>query len=130
MSDLVVDVVTAERVVFSGPALEVRVPGFAGEFGVLPGHTNFLSVLSAGVATVVTPSGSKRFVIGRGFAEAGPDRVVILTDLCESGEGIDRAQAQKELEQAEAAMVASAAGSEERTRAEQAAELARARLSF
>jgi F-type H+-transporting ATPase subunit epsilon len=130
MSDLVVDVVTPERVVFSGPAHEARVPGVAGEFGVLPGHANFLSLLRAGVATLVTPDGTKRFVIGRGFAEAGPERLVILTDLYDSGEGIDRAKAQKELDEAQLAMAATAADSEERLQAEQAAELARARLDF
>jgi F-type H+-transporting ATPase subunit epsilon len=130
MSGLNVDIVTPERVVFSGEVSEIRVPGEAGEFGVLPGHANFLSLLRAGVATLLTSDGDKRFVIGRGFAEAGSERVVILTDTYEDSDNVDKSKAQSDLEKAETTISATAEGSEERNAAELAAELARARLSL
>lgn len=102
MSELVVDIVTPEKVLYSGAVTEVRVPGVHGEFGVLPDHTFFLSLLRPGVAAVDTPSGTRRFVVGRGFAEAGPDKVVVLTDVCLPAEAVDKAAAQSLLEEAEA----------------------------
>lgn len=130
MSGLNVDIVTPERIVYSGPVSEIRVPGHAGEFGVLSGHANYLALLHAGVATLITGAGNQRFVIGRGYAEAGADRLVILTDSYEDAENVDKDAARRELEDAEAIIGKSAEGSEERMRAELAAELARARLSL
>jgi F-type H+-transporting ATPase subunit epsilon len=99
------DIVTPERQVFSGSANEVRVPGWEGEFGVLPEHASFLSLAKAGVLAIIDASGESRFVIGRGFAEAGPDRVVVLTEVCESADQVDKsaagaakAEAEKKLE--------------------------------
>jgi len=87
------DIVTPERLVYSGSALEVRVPGWEGEFGVLPDHANFLSLGRAGVLSVVDGGGESRFVVGRGFAEAGPDRVVVLAEVCESPDKVDKSAA-------------------------------------
>ena len=99
------DIVTPERQVFSGSATEVRVPGWEGEFGVLPDHASFLSLAKAGVLSVIDPAGETRYVIGRGFAEAGPTRVVVLTEVCESADQVDKsaagmskAEAERELE--------------------------------
>lgn len=101
MADLHVDIVTPQRLVFSGQAAEVRAPGWEGEFDILPGHTLFLSLLHGGVLELVTGNGSQRFVIGRGFAEAGPDRVTILTDRCVAPDDVDKAAAQQDLVQLE-----------------------------
>lgn len=130
MAELTVDIVTPEKLVYSGPASEIRVPGWHGEFGVLPGHTAFLSLLRGGVTVVQTPGGAKRFITGRGFAEAGTERVVVLTDRCESGDGIDKAEAQRAMAEAVRVIGDTAAGSEERLRAEQELELARARMAW
>lgn len=112
MSQITVDIVTPLRRVFSGPATEIRVPGALGEFGVLPGHTIFLSLLRAGVATVNTADGVKRFVIGRGFAEAGPERLVLLTDSCEDADSVDKAAAREAANAAEALLISADPGSD------------------
>ena len=104
MAELHVDIVTPERLVLSGAALEVRVPGWEGQFGVLPGHDMFLALLRAGVCTVIdTDNRETRYVVGRGFAEAGPDKVTVLTDSCELAAEVDKAQARADLSDAEAA---------------------------
>lgn len=123
-----IDIVTPERKFYSGPADEVRAPGVNGEFGILPDHTLFLSLLRGGVVTVTSGASRKRFVIGRGFAEAGPERVVILTDLCQPAEAVDKAEAQQDLARAEAVLADSVPDSPERLAAERDVELSRARL--
>ena len=128
MSELHVDIVTPEKTVFSGRATELRVPGFEGELGVLPGHAAVLVVLRGGVTTVVTDSGTTRVITGRGFVEAGGERAVVLADSCELAGQSDKTAAQRELEAAERVIADSMDGSDERASAEQAAERARARL--
>ncbi len=128
MADLVVDIVTPEKVVFSGKAREVRAPGAEGEFGILPEHAGLLSLLRAGIAAVDTGSGTRRFVVGRGFAEAGAERVVLLTDSCEPAEQVDKAEAQALLADAEARLASAESGSEAAIAAARDAEVAAARL--
>ncbi len=81
---LQVSIVTPRAVVWKGEADSVQAPGELGEFGVLPKHIPFLSTLKPGTLTVYTTQGVKKYTIGTGFAEAGPDRVVILTESCEA----------------------------------------------
>jgi len=83
MSDLHVEIVTPRKVAWKGTATDVQAPGELGEFGVLPRHIPFLTVLQPGIVKVRGPSGVQRFQVGAGFAEAGPDRVVLLVDSCE-----------------------------------------------
>jgi F-type H+-transporting ATPase subunit epsilon len=123
-----VDILTPKRQAFSGPANEVRAPGWEGEFGVLPGHAALLSLLRGGICTVVTDKGEQRFVVGRGFAEVGPGHVTLLTDVAEPVEGVDKAAAQREIEAAEQAMASLSVESAEFKLAEERLEVARARL--
>jgi F-type H+-transporting ATPase subunit epsilon len=83
MASLEVRIVTPRAVAWHGQANDVQAPGELGEFGVLPQHIPFLTTIKAGVVTVRAAEGTKRFKVGPGFAEAGPDRVVILAETCE-----------------------------------------------
>jgi len=129
MSRIQVEIVTPQALAHSVEAKEIRAPGFLGEFGVLPQHTNFLSVVRPGVVTIVTDSGDVRFVVGRGFVEAGPDRLTLLTELCEPVEGVDKTAAQALLESAEKVLSTASPDSGDYTNAQRDADLARARLS-
>jgi F-type H+-transporting ATPase subunit epsilon len=82
---LQVEIVTPRRIVWSGTATAVRAPGSEGEFGVLPRHIPFLTTLRKGHLSVQTAEGTKKWTIGLGFCEAGPTRVVVLTESCEEG---------------------------------------------
>jgi F-type H+-transporting ATPase subunit epsilon len=124
-----VEIVTPSALPFSGEAKEVRAPGFLGEFGVLPEHSPFLSVVRSGVVTIDTEEGEHRFVVGRGFAEAGPDRLTILAEVCEPADGVDRDAAKALLDESERTMATADPTSGEFRNAERNADLARARLA-
>jgi F-type H+-transporting ATPase subunit epsilon len=83
MAELNLEIVTPKRIAWKGVAMDVQAPGELGEFGVLPQHIPFLTVLKPGIVKVKTSTGELKFKVGAGFAEAGPDRVVLLADTCE-----------------------------------------------
>ncbi|MBU1168365.1 MAG: F0F1 ATP synthase subunit epsilon [Proteobacteria bacterium] len=90
------EVVTPEKSVVSEEAQIVMSPGSEGEFGVLDGHTPFLTTLKAGMIRYKDTSGAERAVfVSGGFAEALPDRVTILAESAERRRdiNIDRAKA-------------------------------------
>ncbi|KPA19233.1 F0F1 ATP synthase subunit epsilon [Candidatus Magnetomorum sp. HK-1] len=79
--NIFLEVVTPERNVVSERAQIVMAPGSLGEFGVLPGHTSFLTTLKDGVLKYKDESGTERHVsVFGGFAEALPDKVTILAE--------------------------------------------------
>ena len=84
---LTVEIVTPRAIVYKGDAEGVQAPGELGEFGVLPQHIPFLTTLRPGIVTVKGSGGTRKFQIGTGFAEAGPDRVVILAETCDDVSG-------------------------------------------
>jgi F-type H+-transporting ATPase subunit epsilon len=96
-----VEVVTPEKAALSTDADELVAPGVRGEFGILPGHTPFVSALKPGV--LMARKGQKRqlFAIGAGYAEVdGHDKIVVLTQTAVAAEDIDTAAAQRDLEHA------------------------------
>ena len=125
---LKVSIVTPEQLAFEGEAREVYAPGWEGEFGILPGHDAYLSLMRAGVVTVQTSSGTQRFIVGRGFAEAGPSSVTLLVDSCESTEGVDKAAARQALQAAEADLLKANANTPGWDAIEERRELAAARI--
>jgi F-type H+-transporting ATPase subunit epsilon len=92
------DVVTAEREVFSGDVDMVIAPGTDGELGILPHHAALLTTLRPGVLQFRTGGQEETLAIGGGFLEVRDDRVLVLADAAERGEEIDveRARAAEE----------------------------------
>ena len=100
------EVVTPEGAAVVTEAEEVTAPGIRGEFGILPGHTPFLTALKPGVLTWKTRGAKSVIAVSAGFAEVqGPrtsgDRIVVLTQSAAVPQKIDAAQAQRELDDAE-----------------------------
>lgn len=92
------EIVTPEKVIVSEEAQIVASPGILGEFGVLIGHTPFLTILKTGIVRYTDLDEKERFVfVSGGFTEALPDKVTILAESAELREDID-------LERAKAAM--------------------------
>ncbi len=96
------EVVTPEMSVVSDEAQIVMAPGELGEFGVLAGHTPFMTSLKVGTVRYNDSSGNERYVfVSGGFAEALPDRVTILADSAERRRDIDIDRAKSAQQRAE-----------------------------
>ena len=95
------DVVTPEKAVLSRKAIEVVAPGSQGEFGVLIGHTPFLSTLKPGQIIVKTEDRDIYLAIGGGFAEVIANRVIILAETADMAEDIKAEEVKAEIEQAQ-----------------------------
>jgi F-type H+-transporting ATPase subunit epsilon len=103
-STIRLELVTPERLLLSEEVDEVIAPGYEGEFGVLPEHTQYLAILNIGVLRYRKGSESRRIALGGGFAEVTPERVVVMADTAERAEEIDVERARRARERAEAAL--------------------------
>lgn len=84
------EVVTPEKYVVDEEVEIVVAPGVIGEFGVLIGHTPFLTTLKTGTVRYTDANGKERFVfVSGGFAEALPDKVTVLAESAERRRDID-----------------------------------------
>ena len=101
-STIRLELVTPERLVLSEEVDEVVLPGYEGEFGVLPGHTQYLAILNIGMLWYRKGSAVTRIALGGGFAEVNHDRVVVMADTAERADEIDVERAQRARDRAEA----------------------------
>ena len=86
------DLVSPEKLLFSGEVDQVDVPGSEGDFGVLAGHAPTVSALRPGIMTVYVGGQAQRMVVLGGFVEVSPDgKLTVLADLADSVEDFDRA---------------------------------------
>jgi F-type H+-transporting ATPase subunit epsilon len=85
------ELVSPEKLVFSGDVQQVDVPGAEGEFGVLEGHAPMVTTLRPGILTVYAGGSADKIVVLGGFAEVSAAGLTILADVAEPAEGIDRA---------------------------------------
>lgn len=100
------EIVTPEKTVVSEDVQIVMAPGVLGEFGVLIGHTPFLTALKAGAVRYTDSQGSERMVfVSGGFAEALPQKVTILAESAERRRDIDLERARAALERAQKRLV-------------------------
>ena len=100
MAKLFLEVVTPERVMVSQEVDTVVAPGSEGEFGVLPGHINFLSGIIPGELRYDTGSGKERMVVTTGFAEVSNDKISVLVEAAEKVEDIVIERAREAAERA------------------------------
>ena len=103
-SGIRLELVTPQRLLVSEDVDEVILPGYYGEFGVLPEHTQYLAILSIGVLRYRKGDETNRVAVGGGFAEVAAERVVVLADVAEKAGEIDVDRARKAQERAEAAL--------------------------
>lgn len=98
---LTLSVVTRERRILERGVDEVVLRGADGYLGVLAGHTPLLTTLEIGHLMFREGNQVERMVLGAGFAEILPDRVIVLADSARKPEEINRADAERELKEAE-----------------------------
>ena len=107
-------VVTPEKSVVDEDAQIVVAPGSMGEFGVLSGHTPFMTTLKLGTLRYNDASGTERCVfISGGFAEALPDKVTVLAESAERRCDIDLERAKSAMERAEKRLADEAAAAKQ-----------------
>jgi F-type H+-transporting ATPase subunit epsilon len=86
------DLVSPEKLLFSGEVDQVDVPGSEGDFGVLAGHAPIVSALRPGIMIVHVGGQAQRMIVLGGFAEVSADgKLTVLADLADSVEDFDRA---------------------------------------
>ncbi len=101
MPSIKLDIVTAERIVYSEEVDAVIAPGVEGQLGILPHHAPLMTMLQAG-ELVVRKSGEEEIIaISGGFLEVRPDRVIVLADQAERAEEIDMSRAETAKQRAE-----------------------------
>jgi F-type H+-transporting ATPase subunit epsilon len=96
------ELVTPERLLLSGAAEQVVVPGAEGDFAVLAGHAPVISTLRPGILEITLTDGKQRIFVKKGVAEADPERLTILAQIAVAVESLDAAAIASELKSAEA----------------------------
>ena len=90
MATLHFELVSPEKLVFSGEVEQVDVPGAEGDFGVLAGHAPMVTTLRPGVLTVKVAGGEQKIVVLGGFAEVSAPGLTVLADTADSLADFDR----------------------------------------
>ena len=85
------ELVSPEKLVFSGEVQQVDVPGLEGDFGVLEGHAPIVASLRPGILTVHAGGSAQQIVVLGGFAEVSEKGLTIVADLADSVEEFDKA---------------------------------------
>jgi F-type H+-transporting ATPase subunit epsilon len=98
---LKLEIVTPYGLVLSDEVDEVTTSGSEGEFGVLPGHVPFITTLKIGMLTYKKGTEVRYVFVNSGYAEVGPDKVVVLADSAEKSEDIDVERAKAAMKRAE-----------------------------
>jgi len=128
MSSMRLDIVTAERVVFSEDVDVVVAPGVEGQLGILPHHAPLMTTLQPGELLVRQGGEEFSLAISGGFLEVRPDRVIVLADTAERAEEIDVARAEEAKRRAEESLLERRAPGIDAARVEAALRRSLARL--
>ena len=90
MTELNIEIITPDKVIFKGEIISVTVPGVKGRFQVLKNHAPLVSIFEIGMIEVVTPDkNSSYYATGGGTIEVLNNEVLILADSLELVEDID-----------------------------------------
>ena len=86
------DLVSPEKLAFSGEVDQVDVPGVEGDFGVLAGHAPIISAIRPGILTVFSGGKREKIIVTGGVAEMSEKGLTVLADVARSLEELDRAR--------------------------------------
>ena len=124
---LQVELVAPDRILYSDEAEMVICRTPAGEIAFLTGHVPFLGALGVGIVRIHKSGGDvEKIAVHEGFVEVKEDRVIILSDVAERADQIDRERAQKTKEDAQRQV--KEAGDDEERKEEQENRLRRAEV--
>lgn len=102
--DLVLEIVTPDRLTFSGQVEEVTIPGTEGEMGILRGHTPVLTSIDLGELSYLKDGKKTYFAVSTGYAEILPFKVTVLVEIAERADAIDKAEVEKQKTEAAATL--------------------------
>jgi F-type H+-transporting ATPase subunit epsilon len=100
------EIVTAERMIFSDDVSAVIAWGVQGQLAILPHHAPLMTMLQPGDLMIRKDKEEEYVVITGGFLEVRPDKVIILADACERIDEIDIARAEEAKKRAQETMKA------------------------
>ena len=84
------NLVSPEKLLFTGEVTQVDVPGAEGDFGVLAGHAPFVTTMRPGILTIHREGGVQRIAVSGGFAEVSDSGLTVLADAAMSVEDANR----------------------------------------
>ena len=96
------DLVSPEKLAFSGEVDQVDIPGIEGDFGVLAGHAPVVAAIRPGILTIITGGQKQKIIVLGGLAEVSDNRLTVLADVATSIEDLDRAQFSETIAEMEA----------------------------
>jgi F-type H+-transporting ATPase subunit epsilon len=86
------DLVSPEKIAFSGEVDQVDVPGVEGDFGVLAGHAPVIAAIRPGILTVTVGGKHEKIIVSGGLAEVSEKGLTVLADIATSIDELDRAK--------------------------------------
>ena len=101
MANFYFDLVSPEKLLFTGEVGQVDLPGSEGDMGVLADHAPLVTTLRPGIIVVHREGGDMRVVVNGGFAEVGPTGLTVLADMAVPLEEYDRSLLAGEIDDTE-----------------------------
>lgn len=86
------DLVSPEKLAFSGEVDQVDIPGLEGDFGVLAGHAPVIAAIRPGILTIITGGTKQKIIVLGGLAEVSSKGLTVLTDVATSLDELDRTE--------------------------------------
>jgi F-type H+-transporting ATPase subunit epsilon len=86
------DLVSPEKLAFSGEVDQVDIPGVEGDFGVLAGHAPVVAAVRPGILTITTGGAHQKIIVLGGLAEMSDKGLTVLADVATSLQELDRAK--------------------------------------
>ncbi|HEY3223646.1 MAG TPA: F0F1 ATP synthase subunit epsilon [Pseudolabrys sp.] len=101
MANFHFELVSPQKLLFSGDVEQVDLPGAEGYFGVLANHAPMVTTLRPGILTVHVAGGQQRIVVLGGFAEVSKDGLTVLANTADAVEDVDRGMITARIEELE-----------------------------
>ena len=96
------DLVSPEKLAFSGEVDQIDVPGVEGDFGVLAGHAPVVAAVRPGILTITSGGAHQKIIVLGGLAEVSEKGLTVLADVATSVQELDRAQFAESISEMEA----------------------------
>ena len=96
------DLVSPEKLAFSGEVDQVDIPGSEGDFGVLAGHAPVVAAIRPGILTVISGGSKQKIIVLGGLAEVSEKGLTVLADVATSIDELDKTRFAETISEMEA----------------------------